>query len=237
MHAHQTHSVWASIGWGGMSAVAGALISHAGVRAGMAAYVLLTVPSLAAAWYLLAPARQPPSADSAAAAATADGGAAGASEAAPLLPAGTESSTPAASPERSPRRTPSSSTRPAAVEVPPSSPLSPALGADEAATTPRSTAALGSAQPPSGDGGGISLDGAIVHVQLRRAGSGGKTDGGKAKEPANQPAAAAATAAAPTSGHEAGSLGGLLARPDVITFLLRAAFIGFGLGCQVGLLC
>ena len=38
-------------------------------------------------------------------------------------------------------------------------------------------------------------------------------------------------------GHEAGSLGGLLARPDVITFLLRAAFIGFGLGCQVGLLC
>jgi hypothetical protein len=44
--------VWASIGWGGLSTVAGALISHTSVRSGLCVYVAMSAPAVAAAWLL-----------------------------------------------------------------------------------------------------------------------------------------------------------------------------------------
>ncbi|GBF88640.1 hypothetical protein Rsub_01539 [Raphidocelis subcapitata] len=58
--------VWASIGWGGLSTVAGALISHTSVRAGMLAYVVLSAPNIFFAW-LMSPPRQASAAASASA--------------------------------------------------------------------------------------------------------------------------------------------------------------------------
>jgi hypothetical protein len=46
--------VWASIGWGGLSTAAGALITHTSVRAGILAFVAMSCLALPAAW-LLAP--------------------------------------------------------------------------------------------------------------------------------------------------------------------------------------
>lgn len=44
--------VWASIGWGALSTVAGALVTRFGVRYGIVVYGLLCIPAVAAAWVL-----------------------------------------------------------------------------------------------------------------------------------------------------------------------------------------
>lgn len=44
--------VWASIGWGGLSAVAGALISRTSVRYGILVYLVMCIPNIALAWLL-----------------------------------------------------------------------------------------------------------------------------------------------------------------------------------------
>jgi hypothetical protein len=51
-HACGALRVWASIGWGSLSTVAGALISHTSVRYGLLVYVAMSVPALAVALLL-----------------------------------------------------------------------------------------------------------------------------------------------------------------------------------------
>lgn len=44
--------VWASIGWGGLSAVAGALLSRTSLRYGILVYLIMCIPNVLMAWLL-----------------------------------------------------------------------------------------------------------------------------------------------------------------------------------------
>jgi len=56
---HPARSVFASIGWGGLAIVAGALITRTGVRWGILVYICMCVPNVFAAWLLNPGPRKP----------------------------------------------------------------------------------------------------------------------------------------------------------------------------------
>lgn len=47
------HRLWASVSWGGLSTLAGAMNSKLGIQAGFLAYTVISVPCMFIAWWLI----------------------------------------------------------------------------------------------------------------------------------------------------------------------------------------
>ncbi|KIY96975.1 hypothetical protein MNEG_10987 [Monoraphidium neglectum] len=242
--------VFASIGWGTLSTVAGALISHTNVKWGMLVYVCMCVPNVAAAWLVTAPSKPTESQSNEGGSAKEDAGGAAADKLAAKAGAKEETGDAAAAKnylisaitEKAAAAETDSSADPA-----PAVPSSGGVAAPAALVTDQGAAeqrpqqyspAPRHARHPTASFTGADLRAqllaASVHAAAQAVGDHSITGGAapRAAAAVSGAAAAAADAAAASGKGEAPGVWSLLRQPRVMTFLMRALMIGYGLGTQ-----